>query len=312
MKNLIPILALLAAPWTAAAGEAPVVQVLANLCSGPPADPLPPIRDNSPSAAEMAGSPREHPYLFFDKTSLADLRARAQAEPFLSLAARLRAHAEKCLAIPLPAQARRIEAVKALLPDGSYNPEYLRNAYDDFYKQSYLVKEVIPTLGFAYQLTGDPRYGEAGKVWLLNFASRLELSRKQRSADFDAANMIFSLSLGYDWLAELLDEPQRQLVRSALVHMAGPMVASANGSLSDQEPDLIRGSLGNNHTTRTHGLFGLTPLVLLYEVPEARDWLDAEIQLQRDRLLPRPGPRTANTSMPGTTSNRPWRTRPLP
>jgi hypothetical protein len=234
----------------------------------------------------MAGSPREHPYLFFDKTSLADLRARAQAEPFLSLAARLRAHAEKCMAIPMPAQARHIEAVKAFLSDGSYNPAYLRNSYDDFYKQSYLVKEVIPTLAFAYQLTGDPRYGEAGKEWLLNFASRPELSRKQRSADFDAANMMFALSLGYDWLAELLDEPQRQLVRSALVHMAGPMMASANGFLSNQEPDLIRGSLGNNHTTRTHGLFGLTPLVLLYEVPEARDWLDAEIQLQRDRLLP--------------------------
>ena len=52
------------------AARAQVAQhVLKNLSSGPPADPLPPLRANRPSAVEMAAKPRQHPYLFFDVNS---------------------------------------------------------------------------------------------------------------------------------------------------------------------------------------------------------------------------------------------------
>jgi len=39
--------------------------MLKNLCAGPPADPLLPLRANKPSAAGMAATPKQHPYLFF-------------------------------------------------------------------------------------------------------------------------------------------------------------------------------------------------------------------------------------------------------
>ena len=276
----------LAAAGMAAAVAAPVEHVLSNLCSGPPADRLPPVRANHPSAAEMAAQPRQHPYLFFDSASLQDLRNRMAAEPFASLAGRLRAHAEECLKHPIPPVARVVEGVKQYLPDGSYNPEFLRNNYDDTYEQAGVVMEVIPTLGFAYQLTGDPRYGEAGKQWLLNYAGRSVLAKKERAADFGAAQVMFGISLGYDWLWELLSEPERTLVQNKLAEMAGPMVTKAKMFLGHPHPERIRGDLGNNHTIRTNGLFGLTPLALLYEVPEAQDWLDLEIQLNRDKLLP--------------------------
>ena len=106
-------------------------QALTNLCSGPPADPLPPLRANRPSAAEMAAQPRQHPYLFFDAGSRQALRDRAKAEPFRSLAERLRTHAEACLKRQIPPMARLSRDCPAHLPDGSYNPEWLRHNYDE-------------------------------------------------------------------------------------------------------------------------------------------------------------------------------------
>ena len=288
MKHPISIfsLVLLAMVGTAAAVAAPGEHVLRNLCSGPPGDPLPPVRANHPSAAEMAARPRQHPYLFFDAVSRQELRDRMATEPFASLAGRLRAHAEECLKRPIPPQARSVKAVKEYLPDGSFNPEFLRNNYDDLYQQSAVVMEVIPTLGFAYQLTGDLRYGDAGKQWLLNYAARPILAKKDRAADFGAADVMFGLSLGYDWLWELLSEPERALVQNKLAEMAGPMMTAARKLLENPHPERIRGDFGNNHPVRTHGLFGMTTLALLYELPEAQEWLDLEIQLNRDRLLP--------------------------
>ena len=288
MKHIISVLsAALLAAVGALAGETTLVEhVLPNLCSGPPADPLPPVRANHPSAAEMAARPRQHPYLFFDAASLQALRDRAQAEPFHSLMERLRAHAEDCLKRPIPSLAKAVEGIKQYLPDGSLNPEFLRNNYDDLYEQSGVVMEVIPTLGFAYQLTGDRRYGDAGKQWLLNYAARPILAKKERAADFGAADVMFGLSIGYDWLWELLSEPERALVQHKLAEMAGPMMTAARKYLGNPHPERIRGDLGNNHPVRTHGLFGITTLVLLNELPEAQEWLDLEIQLNRDRLLP--------------------------
>jgi len=265
---------------------APETRIPQNRALGPPADPLLPVRDNRPSAAEMAGHPRQHPYLFFDAASREALRAKERTEPFHSFAAKLRASAEKDLTVPIPPLPQVFEGIPRFLPDGSFNPEEIQHHYDDFYHQAYLVKDIVPTLGFCYQLTGDRRFGDAGKAWLLNYAGRQKLARKDREADFDAANVAFGMALGYDWLAELLSEPERRLVQGALMRLAGPMAAAGEKLLSRADPQRNRSSYGNNHQTRTNGLFGLSLLALLYEVPQAAQWLDMEIQLQRDRLYP--------------------------
>jgi len=113
----------------------------------------------------MAGKPKQHPYLFFDAGSRQALRDRAMVEPFRSLAARLRAHAEKCLTREIPPPAMDPKDIPHFLPDGSYNPAWLRHAYDTntYYTQSYLVWEIVPTLAFAYQLTGDARLARQAK-----------------------------------------------------------------------------------------------------------------------------------------------------
>src|SRR5208283_2220556 len=195
--------ALLAVVGASAGEMAPLERVLPNLCSGPPADPLPQLGANHPAAAEMAAIPRRHPYLFFDATSIRALRDRDRVEPYRGLAERLRTHAEECLRRPIPAMVRSAAGIEEYLPNGSFNPEFLRIAYDDFYNQSELLKEILPTLGFAYQLTGDRRFGEAGRTWLLNFAARKRLSKPERATDFAVAEVMFGFALGYDWLQEV-------------------------------------------------------------------------------------------------------------
>jgi len=268
-------------------GTAVRERVLRNLSSGPPADPLPPLRENRPSAAEMAAKPQQHPYLFFTAETRPALRDRAKSEPFLGLSKRLKTHAEDCLARPIPPPATINDNIPEFLSDGSFNPAYLRE-YDrnQFGTDAYLMAEVIPTLGFAYQVTGEQRYAEAGRKWLLTLASWKKFATKGKEADFDAGHFAYALALGYDWLWEVLDDEGRHQVQEALTRIAGPMVAQAKSILARTEPQMARGYMEGNHPRRTHGLFSLTPLALLYEVPEAKQWLDTEIQLQRDRLYP--------------------------
>jgi hypothetical protein len=270
------------------AARAQVAQhVLKNLSSGPPADPLPPLRANRPSAVEMAAKPRQHPYLFFDVNSRQALRDRAQVEPFRGFAQRLEKHAADCLARAVPAPATIRDGIPEFLADGSYNPAYLREFdRNQFAVKGYLMAEVIPTLGFAYQLTGDKRYAEAGRRWLLSLASWKKFATKGHEADFDAGHFAYALALGYDWLWEVLDEPGRRQVQDAMTRIAPPMIVQARDIMGRPKPQLNRGYMEGNHPRRTHGLFSLVPLALLYEVPAAREWLDVEIQYQRDRLYP--------------------------
>ena len=261
--------------------------VLKNLSSGPPADPLPPLRSNKPSAAEMAAKPRQHPYLYFNAQSRQVLRDRAAVEPCKTLAERLEKHANDCLGRQLPPPATINDDIPQLLADGSLNPAYLREFdRNQFGLQGYLMAEVIPTLGLAYQMTGRPQYAEAGRKWLVSLASWRKFATKGKEADFDAGHYSYALALGYDWLWEVLDESERGQVLDAFQRLAGPMVEQANRYLARANPQSARGYMEGNHPRRTHGLFAMVPLAALYELPAAQQWLDVEIQYQRDRLYP--------------------------
>ena len=215
------------------------------------------------------------------------MRDRAKAEPFRGFAQRLAKHAADCLARPVPPPATIRDDIPEFLADGSFNPAYLREFdRNQFAVKGYLMAEVIPTLGFAYQLTGQPQYAEAGRRWLLSLASWKKFGTRGHEADFDAGHFAYALALGYDWLWETLDKPGRRQVQDALTRIAAPMIAQAKDILGRPHPQLNRGYMEGNHPRRTHGLFSLAPLAVLYEVPAAREWLDVEIQYQRDRLYP--------------------------
>jgi hypothetical protein len=64
------------------------------------------------------------------------------------------------------------------------------------------------------------------------------------------------------------------------------MMAQAKDIMGRPQPALMRGYMEGNHPRRTHGMFAMAPLALLYEVPAAQTWLDTEIHYHRDRLYP--------------------------
>jgi hypothetical protein len=284
---LTPLAFILTAVVSSGLPAVPREVALSNLAARKPIDPLPPVRENRPPAATMVLKPQQHPYLFFTKESRQVLRERRAGEPFRSLAERVRREADACLGREIPPQAAMREDLPMYLPDGSYNPEYAKEEYaNQFFTQSYLMREVIPPLAFAYQLTGEARYAEAGKKWLMTYAARKKFTTPGREADFHLAQVMYAMALGYDWLWEVLSEAERAQVRDLLARLSGPMHAAAKAVLARPLEKLERKVLGGNHARRTHGMYAVIPLALLYEVPGAAEWLDAEIQLHRDRLYP--------------------------
>jgi hypothetical protein len=69
-------------------------------------------------------------------------------------------------------------------------------------------------LSLAYRLTGQQRYANrAGKEML----AAAEMRNWNPSHFLDVAEMTTALALGYDWLHEALDEPDREKIRAAIV-----------------------------------------------------------------------------------------------
>ncbi|MDE2999908.1 MAG: heparinase II/III family protein [Gemmatimonadota bacterium] len=226
---------------------------------------------------------RAHPYLFFTAEDVPRLREMARREPYRTCAEGIVRAARLTLKNPIPDEPSS-GAADSRLPDGSYDESFLKATYD-FLSYAYAMQYYGPLYAFAYLLTEEEVFARRAKAWALAYAGWENWGPAADPWDMEAAMILSGAVIVYDWIPDRFSRAEREAFLAGL-REKGRKLCEKDAYWLTQDPAARRGSLANNHRWRSIPLEGLAGLGLLYEVEEARDWLDMGLVLTRDYLLP--------------------------
>ena len=208
--------------------------------------------------------PQGHPRLFLRPEDLPRLRSLAQGEEAERFA-KLRVAADRFIAAgPTP------------------EPDHLGSARDKDNKE--LVKYWWPnrtqtekacleaeTIAFVHLLTGEKKYAEAARQWILHLASWNPDGPTNFKLNCEAGKpMLYRLPRAYDWAYDSLSEADRQAVRKVMLRRVKD--AWESGEIAYGTGHLNRPF--NSHGNRVWHKVGEAGIAFLGEVPEAETWLD--------------------------------------
>ncbi len=148
--------------------------------------------------------------------------------------------------------------------DGKWNAEEWRRNYAQGSKAS----EIAVTLAFCYMLSGEERYGEGARKWLLHIATWDPAGSTSMVVNDEAGMpILYNTARAYDWAYDYLSEADR----ARLLKMA-----RARGELAfdwlHSKP--FEQKAYNSHGGRMWHFLGEAAIAWYGEVPEAAKWLD--------------------------------------
>ncbi len=133
-----------------------------------------------------------------------------------------------------------------------------------------------------YMVSHDTVAAENARRVMLDVARwKVDGSTGINSVDHAAQGLLYSMSLGYDWLNDYLSDADKKVVRECIRQRADLMYKFLNPLRSDP---------ANNHPWFCTSALGIGGLALYNEVPEAKDWVDYAVQLYCGQYLSLGGP----------------------
>jgi hypothetical protein len=208
--------------------------------------------------------PEERPRLFLRPEELPRLRELAgstQSERF----SQLRAAADRIMkAGPTPEPAHLGSA------RDKNNKELIKYWWPNR-EQTLKACQEAETLAFVYLITGEDKYGQAARQWILHLAAWDPDGPTNFHLNCEAAKpLIYRLPRAYDWAYGALTPADRALVQRAMLRRATDAWESwevRRGSGHLNEPF-------GSHANRTWHKLGECAIAFLGEIPEAETWLD--------------------------------------
>lgn len=250
-------------------GETSTWSTLRSVVVPPEAKPFPmPTR-----AQQRERIPAGHPRLFLRPEDLPRLRKLALAPkdaagkppPEAEEFAKLRAAADKIIAAgPTP------------------EPEHMGSARDK--ENAELVKYWWPnrmqtekacmeaeTIAFVYLITGEQKYAEAARKWILHLAAWNPDGPTNFRLNCEAGKpMLYRLPRAYDWAYAALTPEDRRAVQKIMLRRVTD--AWESGEVQRGTGHLNRPF--NSHGNRVWHKIGECAIAMLGELPEAETWLD--------------------------------------
>ena len=165
-----------------------------------------------PSTAELAARiPKDHPRLFVTVRDLPRLRAWAQGGGAKSWQRVLQRADQLLSAEPTP-EPTEMGTIS--------NPQTVQFWWSNRVQTQKACMEA-EALAFAYLLTGEKKYGDAARRWVLHLASwNPDGPTNWRLNDEAAMPILHRLARAYDWAYAALSDAERKQVRAALLRRA--------------------------------------------------------------------------------------------
>jgi hypothetical protein len=229
---------------------------------------LGPAADDAPAEAPA------HPRLYLTAENLPALRAARGEGVRKRIWENIEQSAEECMAIE-PTH----EWIAPVTPDPNYE-----NLYDRFYT---MMRDMAVTehLAFAYALSGDERYGDRARDWVLQTCRvwKNETTIPLNGGTAYAVNRFLKgAAVGYDLAHDRFSPAERDEVREVMTAIGQKYYTEYFSTPHISGPDFR-----THHAIVEYGSFGVLALALLDEVPEARGWLDHTINKFKEHLLPK-------------------------
>ncbi|MCC6264249.1 MAG: DUF4962 domain-containing protein, partial [Bryobacterales bacterium] len=180
----------------------------------------------------------------------------------------------------LPSWVRLREAADSALKEKLYpEPPILGDSDEDWMRTFTPGKEGsahVARLALAYRVTGDEKYREAARDWLLNLASwdpkgitshGLPLHAGGIGNDEASMPMLERMSLAWDWIGDTLTPEERRKVLASMTERGNQVLRVL------EKEDFLSHPFGN-HSGRAIAFLGTAGLAFLGDIPEAEQWLD--------------------------------------
>jgi len=124
------------------------------------------------------------------------------------------------------------------------------------------------TLAFCYLLSGEARYGEGARRWLLHIASWNSAGTTSMEVNDEAGMPILYLtSRAYDWAYNALSEADRKTLRAVIRARGEEAYHWLHSKPAEQKAY-------NSHAGRMWHFLGEAAIAFYGEIPEAEKWLD--------------------------------------
>lgn len=214
-----------------------------------------------------------HPRLYFTRKEQPALQKLRKKGIHARIWKNLAASADECIKPP------RREWIAPIAPDPIYE-----NLYDRFYG---IMGDLAITehLAFAYALSGEQKYGEAVRQWVLA-SCRVWQREAEGTPDggkaYAVSRLLKGIAVGYDLAYDRFSDLERKEIQLTLIRIGRLYFAQYFQTSTIAGPNFH-----THHAIVEWSSFGVVALALLGETPEAETWLKATVKKFEEDLLPR-------------------------
>ncbi len=225
--------------------------------------------------AAFAGAPENlgHPRLYFTAQELTKLRELRSEPGHAAIWKNIAESADWCLT-----KTPRKQWIAPITPDPIYE-----NLYDRFYG---IMGDLAITehLSFAYALSGDEKYGEAARQWVLASCRVWQREAEGQPDDgkaYAVMRMLKGVAVGYDLVYDRFTDSEKKEIQGTLTRIAKLYFEKYYST-----PTISAPAFCTHHAHVQWTSLGVVGLAVLGETPEAQTWVDATTKKFERDLLP--------------------------